>query len=106
MYLVERYEPGAPADWPAEVGVQGAEGPGGAEPPIRHVLSTLIPADEISLSLFEAPSEQALAHALAASGLQFIRIVEAVVRGGVPMGPRADDRVGEQGERRNRRLGP
>ena len=93
MYLVERYEPEAAADWAAAMGLQGGDGPGGAEPPILHVLTTLIPADEISLSLFEAPSEQALADALAASGLPFIRIVEAVVGGGIPMAPRADVRV-------------
>lgn len=91
MYLVERYEPAPAAGWPAEAGLQGGNRPDGTESPIRHVLSTLVPVDEISLSLFEAPSEQALADALAASGLPFIRIVEAVVRSGAP------DRVGEHG---------
>jgi hypothetical protein len=50
-------------------------------PAIRLVLSTLIPRDEISLSLFEAPSEEALADALAARSIPYIRIVEAVVQG-------------------------
>ena len=95
MYLVERYEPAPPADWPGAAGLLGGTVPDGTEPPIRHVLSTLIPADEISLTLFEAPSEAALADALAAGGLQFIRIVEAVVRRGSPTLPSTDGRVGE-----------
>jgi hypothetical protein len=90
-YLVERYEPGSAAGRPGSAELAAGGRPGGTEPPIRLVLSTLIPADEISLSLFEAPSESALANALAAGGLPFIRIVEAVVRGGVPNVPGADD---------------
>ena len=90
-YLVERYEPGSAAGRPGSTGLAVGGRPDGMEPPIRLVLSTLIPADEISLSLFEAPSESALANALAAGGLPFIRIVEAVVRGGVPNVPGADD---------------
>ena len=48
------------------------------------------PGDEISLTLFEAPSRTALEQALAAGGLTFIRIVEAVVRHGAhPLPPSA-----------------
>jgi hypothetical protein len=59
-------------------------GPAGADARqrgIRLVLSTLIPRDELSLSLFEAPSEEALAAALEARGIPYIRIVEAVLQG-------------------------
>jgi len=96
MYLVERYEPASPADWPGAAGLLAGTVPDGTEPPIRHVLSTLIPADEISLTLFEAPSETVLANALAAGGLPFVRIVEAVVRAGSPTHPSTDGRVGER----------
>jgi hypothetical protein len=96
MYLVERYEPVPEAAWPAVAGVQAGDRPDGAEPPIRLVLSTMVPTDEISLSLFEAPSETALGNALAAGGLSFIRIVEAVVRAGSPTLPSADGRAGGQ----------
>jgi len=90
MYLVERYEPASPADWPGAAGLLGGTVPDGTETPIRHVLSTLIPADEISLTLFEAPSEAALADALAAGGLPFIRIVEVVVHARNPVVRTAD----------------
>jgi hypothetical protein len=74
-YLVERYAPERSGD---------ASGPGATPPAgmpdIRHVLSTLIPDDEIALSLFEAPSVEALAGALAARRIAYIRIVEAVVQ--------------------------
>jgi hypothetical protein len=48
---------------------------------IRHVQSTLIPADEISLCLFEAPSRPVLERALVEGGHSFVRIVEALVGG-------------------------
>ena len=98
IYLVERYEPEPETAWPVAAGFQGGDRdrPDGAEPPIRLVMSTLIPADEISLTLFEAPSETVLANALAAGGLPFVRIVEAVVRAGSPTPPSTDGRVGER----------
>jgi hypothetical protein len=90
-YLVERYEPGSAAGRLGFTELPAGGRPGATEPPIRLVLSTLIPADEISLSLFEAPSESALANALAAGGLPFIRIVEAVVPRWGSGCPGADD---------------
>jgi hypothetical protein len=87
MYLVERYVPSV-AVLPAfeDGAVEGRPTEGGR---VRHVLSALIPADEICLSLFEAPSEEALAEALATRGLPFVRIVEAQVQGGLEPGAAA-----------------
>jgi hypothetical protein len=81
MYLVERYAPRPAAGTPS-VPEQVPVGLGGTDQGIRHVLSTLIPGDEISLSLFEAPSERALTAAFTESGLPFVRIVEALVHSG------------------------
>lgn len=91
-YLVERYETAVPAEWRPAVELRGGEG---TEAPVRFLMSTLIPGDQLSLSLFEAPSEAALANALAAGGLPFIRIVEAVVRPATSALPAAGHPVGE-----------
>jgi hypothetical protein len=71
-YLVERYAPVA-----ATVQVAATL----HDYRVRLLQTTLIPADEIALCLFEAPSRRVLEHALAAGGCSFVRVVEAVVRG-------------------------
>ena len=88
-YLVERYAPakaGRPPASPALSG-EGFQGPDGG---IRHVLSTLIPRDELVLSLYESPSEASLAASLAARGVSFIRIVEAVLQGAEEDAPQVE----------------
>jgi hypothetical protein len=80
-YLVERYAPAAAEPRPIEAWAAPGAGQEGPDGGIRHVLSTLIPHDELLWSLFEAPSEQAIAAALAARGIPYIRIVEAVLQG-------------------------
>jgi hypothetical protein len=70
-YLVERYAPGIPA----AAHPTAAHG----DHRVRHIQSTLIPADEIALCLFEAPSMRVLERALVDAGHPFVRIVEAEV---------------------------
>ena len=45
---------------------------------VRHLRTTLLPADEVALHMFEAPSIDALERAGRRAGLQYERIVEAL----------------------------
>jgi hypothetical protein len=82
VFLVERYAPRQgtnTAPDALEVGLTVERGG------VRLVLSVTVPSDEIALSLFEAPTEDALRRDLDARGWPFVRIVEAFIAGpGLP----------------------
>jgi len=101
VFLVERYAPRPRADGVAEAAPVGPDEAAG----IRLLLSATVPADEIALSLFEAPTREALARALEAWGVSFIRIVEALVEGleRQPAGPGAPASVGVEHEQEEMR---
>ncbi len=81
MYLVEHYRPGlsserlaaAAADVRAAAAALAAEGR-----PIAYLRSTIVPADESYLSLFEAGSEDDVRAAYARAGIPYERISAAV----------------------------
>lgn len=75
-FLVETYEPRGPAGVhsPLEArAARAAAGTGG----VRYVRSILTPHDELCLHVFESPSRERLEEAMAAAGLDYIRMTEA-----------------------------
>ena len=75
-YFVECYWPGIDEDVLGATTARlaaGADGPG-----VTWVDSTLVPADEIVLCVFEAPSAAAVSTAARRAGLPSERIVECV----------------------------
>jgi Nickel responsive protein SCO4226-like len=82
MFVVERYLPAvSPRELAAAVDRdrQAAEGMTAAGIPIRHLSTIHIPSDESCLCLFDAPSLDALREAQEHAGIDFERIVEAVL---------------------------
>ena len=74
-YLVEAYVPDSPA---AQTDVrEQAERAALLGRGVRHVRTTFLPADEVALHLFEAPSVGALTRAGRLAALHYERIVEA-----------------------------
>jgi Protein of unknown function (DUF4242) len=80
VFLVESYLPGsanaleqAPASARRVAELAAREGIA-----VRHVRTTLVPADETCLHLFEAPSAAVMGAAAARAGLACDRIVEAL----------------------------
>lgn len=67
QYLVEAYQAG------------GVEPPTLAhvDPPVRHVRSVYVPADEVALHFFDAPSAEAVRDALVRISFVHERVVEA-----------------------------
>jgi hypothetical protein len=51
---------------------------GGGETSVRYVRTTLVAEDETCFHVFEAPSREALLEAARGSGLEDVRITEAV----------------------------
>jgi hypothetical protein len=75
-FLVESYlveEPGAVAEALTRAQRVAALGEG-----VSYLRTTLVPADEACLHLFEAPSADALSEATRRAELDHLRIVEAV----------------------------
>ncbi len=74
-FLVETYEPPGPADALSalEARARAAVGTGDVE----YVRSILTPQDELCLHVFESPSRERLEEAMAAAGLDYVRITEA-----------------------------
>jgi hypothetical protein len=75
-YLVEAYAADSPAAQ-TETREQ-AERAASLGTGVRHVRTTFLPADEVALHLFEAPSIDELRHAGKRAALHYERIVEAV----------------------------
>lgn len=74
-YLVEAYL----ADSPAALADMRARVHRAAEwDRVRYVRTTFLPADEVVLHLFEAPSEEVVRRAVGRVDLPYERIVEAV----------------------------
>jgi Protein of unknown function (DUF4242) len=81
VYLVEHYSPGMTADglgcWAARVRetaiAMGSEGRA-----VRYLRSTIVPADEALLCVFEADSEDLVREVYARSGVPFERLSLAI----------------------------
>jgi hypothetical protein len=99
-YLVEHYQPGIPLSelksWVGRVraAVDELEHDGN---PVRLVRSTIVPADESLLCVFEAASEALVREAYGRAGVQFERISVALSEGSG--GPRLRTRAEGRGER-------
>ena len=81
LYLVEHYSPGLTvgglASWAASV--RGAAIAMGSEGKAVHYLrSTIVPADEALLCVFEADSEELVREAYARAGVPFERLSAAI----------------------------
>lgn len=77
-YLVERYAPmGGRSDGSVAILTRQLARVSGAG--LRHVSSTLLPSDEVCLSLVEAPSAEAVRQAFRRAGLPADRVTAAVV---------------------------
>jgi hypothetical protein len=82
MFVVERY---LPAVSPGELATAVARDRRAAAQmtaagiPVRHLSTIHIPSDESCLCLFDAPSLDALREAQERAGIDFERIVEAVL---------------------------
>ena len=74
-YLVEGYVADSPRAH-AEVRAQAGRAARLAEG-VRHLRTTFLPADEVALHVFEAPSADAVERAGKRAGLRYERIVEA-----------------------------
>jgi hypothetical protein len=81
MFIVERYLP-PEHHWElaaaADNDRRAAERMTAAGAPARHLSTIYVPSDESCLSLFDAPSADALRQAQERAGIAFERIVEAV----------------------------
>ena len=80
-YLLETYAAGLGAEDVARAATRAREAAatltrGGM--PVRHVRSYLIPADEMFLHFFEAPSAEAVGQAALIAELQVERVVETI----------------------------
>ena len=81
-YMVERYLPGVPLDeLSAAIGRarRVAEDMTRAGIEVRHLLSTLVPAEEAMVCLFDAASADAIVEVNRRAGLPFDRVVAALV---------------------------
>jgi hypothetical protein len=82
MFVVERYLPAvSPKELAAAVARdrRAAAGMTAAGIPVRHLSTIHIPTDESCLCLFDAPSADALREAHERAGIDYERIVEAVL---------------------------
>jgi hypothetical protein len=75
-YLVEAYLADSPAAF-AEVRAR-AQLAADSDDGVRYVRTTFLPADEVVLHVFEAPSDEAVRLAARRAALSYERIVEAV----------------------------
>lgn len=87
-YLLETYAAGLGADDVERAATRAQEAAatltrGGM--PVRHVRSYLVPADEMFLHFFEAPSAEAVGQAATIAELEVERVVETI---GNPTPPR------------------
>jgi hypothetical protein len=81
IFLVERYWPGVSEGELAAAlarSVDSAESMSREGRPVRHVRTTLVPADEAVLSIFEAGSAEDVAELNTRAAIPFDRIAEAV----------------------------
>lgn len=81
MFLVEHYRPGLSSDRLAAAVAEvraAAAGLAAAGRAVRYLRSTIVPADEAYLSLFEAASEADVRVAYARAGVPFERISAAI----------------------------
>jgi hypothetical protein len=81
VYLVEHYSPGLTVDglscWAARVR-ETAVAMGSEGQPVRYLGSTIVPADEALLCVFEAGSEELVREVYARSGVPFERLSVAI----------------------------
>ena len=83
-YLVEHFRPGLRREELSRSASRVRETAGEMEregKPVRHVRSTIVPADESFLCIFEAASEEFVREAYARAGVTFERISAAVSEG-------------------------
>jgi len=79
-FLVERYWPGVTSEKLERAVARmrdAADALSREGTRVRYVRSTLMPADEVVLSFFEAPSRRAVEEANRRTGIRFDRIAEA-----------------------------
>jgi hypothetical protein len=81
VYLVEHYSPGTTADglgvWAARVR-ETAVALGSEGRAVRYLRSTIVPADEALLCVFEAGSEELVREVFARAGVPFERVSVAI----------------------------
>jgi Protein of unknown function (DUF4242) len=71
-YLVEHYHPGYDAEALKQAAARARAAGDGSS--VRHLRSTIVPADEAFLCVFEAASDTAVREAYARGGITFQRI--------------------------------
>jgi hypothetical protein len=79
-FLVEHYRPGLDTTelWTAVAAIRQATATRRERHAVRYLRSTVVPADEAFISVFEADSEQSVRDAYASAGLSFDRISKAL----------------------------
>lgn len=91
-YLVEVYASGAAlgdADAFAARAIEACSAARREGVVVHHLASLLVPADEICLQVFRAPSSRAVEEVGRRAGLAFLRITEAVAAPAGAIGPTA-----------------